>query len=87
LLPWSKQNPLLSEVEKIESQKIDSTNFNTDKDKLQYLAVPSINYNFRTILLKEAFSRTYQLLPKQTTKQSRTRKTEFQLTEKKKTTC
>lgn len=42
------KNPLLSEIEKNKSQKIDSLiSFNTDKNKLQYLAVmPSINYDF-----------------------------------------
>jgi hypothetical protein len=42
------KNPLFATVEKIQSQKIDSLiSFNTDKNKLQYLAVlPSINYNF-----------------------------------------
>lgn len=42
------KNPLLSEVEKNKNKKIDSLiSFNTDKNKLQYLAVlPSINYDF-----------------------------------------
>ncbi|MBG6112223.1 hypothetical protein IWX84_003126 [Flavobacterium sp. CG_9.10] len=39
---------MFTTVEKIQSQKIDSLiNFNTDKNKLQYLAVlPSVNYDF-----------------------------------------
>lgn len=42
------KNTFLSVIEKNQNQKIDSLiNFNTDKDKLQYLALlPSINYNF-----------------------------------------
>jgi hypothetical protein len=42
------KNPMFTKVEKIQSQKIDSLiNFNTDKNKLQYLAVlPSVNYDF-----------------------------------------
>ena len=42
------KNPLFTTVEKIKSQKIDSLiSFNTDKNKLQYLALlPSLNYNF-----------------------------------------
>lgn len=42
------KNPLLSVIEKNKNQKIDSLiGFNTDKNKLEYLAVlPSINYNF-----------------------------------------
>ncbi|TRX01658.1 hypothetical protein FNW12_16935 [Flavobacterium gawalongense] len=42
------KNPLLSEIEKNKNKKIDSLiSFNTDKNKLQYLAVlPSINYDF-----------------------------------------
>jgi hypothetical protein len=42
------KNPLFNTVERIQSQKIDSLiNFNTDKNKLQYLAVlPSVNYDF-----------------------------------------
>jgi len=42
------KNPLFATVEKIKSQKIDSLiRFNTDKNKLQYLALlPSLNYNF-----------------------------------------
>ena len=42
------KNPLFATVEKIKSQKIDSLiNFNSDKNKLQYLALlPSLNYNF-----------------------------------------
>ena len=41
-------NPLFVKVDKIQSQKIDSLiSFNTDKNKLQYLALlPSLNYNF-----------------------------------------
>lgn len=41
-------NPLFTTVEKTKSQKIDSLiSFNTDKNKLQYLALlPSLNYNF-----------------------------------------
>lgn len=41
-------NPLFAKVDKIQSQKIDSLiSFNTDKNKLQYLALlPSLNYNF-----------------------------------------
>nr|WP_181716100.1 hypothetical protein [Flavobacterium sp.] len=39
---------VFSEIEKLKTQKIDSLlNFNTDKNKLQYLAVlPSISYDF-----------------------------------------
>ena len=42
------KNPLLYEVDKNKSQKIDSLiSFNSDKNKLQYLALlPSLNYNF-----------------------------------------
>jgi hypothetical protein len=42
------KNPMFATVEKIKSQKIDSLiSFNTDKNKLQYLALlPSLNYNF-----------------------------------------
>jgi len=42
------KNALFYEIEKSKSQKIDSLiNFNTDKNKLQYLALlPSVNYNF-----------------------------------------
>jgi hypothetical protein len=42
------KNPLFAAVDKIQSQKIDSLiSFNTDKNKLQYLALlPSLNYNF-----------------------------------------
>jgi hypothetical protein len=42
------KNPLLSDIEKNQNQKIDSLiSFNTDKNKLQYLALlPSLNYNF-----------------------------------------
>lgn len=54
LLQWSilaisqTSNPLFAKVDKIKSQKIDSLiRFNTDKNKLQYLALlPSLNYNF-----------------------------------------
>ena len=42
------KNPLFYEVEKKQRQKIDSLiSFNTDKNKLQYLALlPSVNYDF-----------------------------------------
>lgn len=42
------KNPILSDLEKGKSQRIDSLiNFNSDKSKLEYLAVlPSVNYNF-----------------------------------------
>lgn len=41
-------NPLFATVEKVQNKKIDSLiSFNTDKNKLQYLALlPSLNYNF-----------------------------------------
>ena len=41
-------NPLFSAIEKSKNKKIDSLiNFNTDKNKLKYLAVlPSVNYDF-----------------------------------------
>lgn len=42
------KNSLFETIEKIKTQKIDSLiNFNSDKNKLQYLALlPSLNYNF-----------------------------------------
>lgn len=42
------KNSFLSEIEKNKTRKIDSlVSFNTDKNKLQYLALlPSVNYNF-----------------------------------------
>jgi hypothetical protein len=42
------KNPLFTTLEKVENQKIDSLiNFNTDKNKMQYMAVlPSVNYDF-----------------------------------------
>ncbi len=81
------KNPLLSDIEKHQNQKIDSLiNFNTDKNKLQYLAVlPSINYNF----LDNTFNLGISLSNLSTFYQNKQRnkveleRLKFQLTEKK----
>jgi hypothetical protein len=81
------KNPLLSNIEKNRNQKIDSLiNFNTDKNKLQYLAVlPSINYNF----LDNTFNLGISLSNLSTFYQNKQRnkveleRLKFQLTEKK----
>jgi hypothetical protein len=87
LIAFKKQNPLLS-FEKNRNQKIDSLiNFNTDKNKLQYLAVlPSINYNF----LDNTFNLGISLSNLSTFYQNKQRnkveleRLKFQLTEKRK---
>lgn len=81
------KNPLLSDIEKNQNQKIDSLiNFNTDKNKLQYLAVlPSVNYNF----LDNTFNLGISLSNLSTFYQNKQRnkveleRLKFQLTEKK----
>jgi hypothetical protein len=69
------KNPLLSNIEKNRNQK--DSNFNTDKNKLQYLAVlpPLIilDNTFNLGISLSNLSTFYQ----NTTKQSRTRKTEI----------
>jgi hypothetical protein len=62
-------------------------NFNTDKNKLQYLAVPSINYNFRQYFnLGISLSNLSTFYQNKQRNKVELERLKFQLTEKKKTT-
>jgi hypothetical protein len=78
---------VLSEVEKYKTQKIDSLiGFNTDKNKLEYLAVlPSINYNFidNTFTVGVSLSNLANFYQNKQRNKIELERLKFQLTEKK----
>lgn len=79
--------PPLQALDRIQDQKIDSLiNFNTDKNKLQYLAVlPSVNYNFidRTFNLGISFSNLSTFYQNRHRNKIELQKLKFQLVERK----
>jgi hypothetical protein len=81
------KNPLFTEIEKSKNQKIDSLiNFNTDKNRLQYLAVlPSINYDFYDKKINVGISLSNLSLFYQTKQRNKIEleRLKFQLNEKK----
>ena len=81
------KNTVLSEVEKYKNQKIDSLiSFNTDKNKLEYLAVlPSINYNFleNTFNVGVSLSNLASFYQNKQRNKIELERLKFQLTEKK----
>jgi hypothetical protein len=81
------KNAVLSEVEKLKNQKIDSLiGFNTDKNKLEYLAVlPSINYNFldNTFNVGVSLSNLANFYQNKQRNKIELERLKFQLTEKK----
>jgi hypothetical protein len=81
------KNAVLSEVEKYKTQKIDSLiGFNTDKNKLEYLAVlPSINYNFldNTFNVGVSLSNLANFYQNKQRNKIELERLKFQLTEKK----
>jgi hypothetical protein len=81
------KNVVLSEVEKSKNQKIDSLiGFNTDKNKLEYLAVlPSINYNFldNTFNVGVSLSNLANFYQNKQRNKIELERLKFQLTEKK----
>jgi hypothetical protein len=81
------KNVVLSEVEKAKNQKIDSLiGFNTDKNKLEYLAVlPSINYNFldNTFNVGVSLSNLANFYQNKQRNKIELERLKFQLTEKK----
>lgn len=81
------KNTILSEVEKSKNQKIDSLiSFNTDKNKLEYLAVlPSINYNFldNTFNVGVSLSNLANFYQNKQRNKIELERLKFQLTEKK----
>ena len=81
------KNTILSEVEKYKNQKIDSLiGFNTDKNKLEYLAVlPSVNYNFldNTFNVGVSLSNLANFYQNKQRNKIELERLKFQLTEKK----
>jgi hypothetical protein len=81
------KNAVFSEVEKYKNQKIDSLiGFNTDKNKLEYLAVlPSINYNFldNTFNVGVSLSNLANFYQNKQRNKIELERLKFQLTEKK----
>lgn len=81
------KNSVFSEVEKYKNQKIDSLiGFNTDKNKLEYLAVlPSINYNFldNTFNVGVSLSNLANFYQNKQRNKIELERLKFQLTEKK----
>lgn len=81
------KNTILSEVEKSKNQKIDSLiSFNTDKNKLEYLAVlPSVNYNFldNTFNVGVSLSNLANFYQNKQRNKIELERLKFQLTEKK----
>lgn len=82
-----ERNIVLSEIDKLKNQKIDSLiGFNTDKNKLEYLAVlPSINYNFldNTFSVGVSLSNLANFYQNKQRNKIELEKLKFQLTEKK----
>lgn len=82
-----ERNIVLSEIDKLKNQKIDSLiGFNTDKNKLEYLAVlPSINYNFldNTFSVGISLSNLANFYQNKQRNKIELEKLKFQLTEKK----
>lgn len=81
------KNSVLSEIEKDKNKKIDSLiGFNTDKNKLEYLAVlPSINYNFldNTFNVGVSLSNLANFYQNKQRNKIELERLKFQLTEKK----
>lgn len=81
------KNPILNNLEKDQNQKIDSLiHFNTDKNKLEYLAVlPSVNYNFidNTFNVGVSLSNLANFYQNKQRNKIELERLRFQLTEKK----
>jgi hypothetical protein len=81
------KNAVLSEVEKYKNKKIDSLiGFNTDKNKLEYLAVlPTVNYNFldNTFNVGVSLSNLANFYQNKQRNKIELERLKFQLTEKK----
>jgi hypothetical protein len=81
------KNTILYEVEKSKNQKIDSLiGFNTDKNKLEYLAVlPTVNYNFldNTFNVGVSLSNLANFYQNKQRNKIELERLKFQLTEKK----